>query len=130
MAHGAKLIAASGHRYHHAATDTQKGSRHIPILHNIEDIFSAIPYDCAPVGVDLVPNACPLHQFNHPPSAFYLFGPEDGTLGKIVLDRCAYRVYVQTNYCMNLAAAVNVVLYDRNAKLLKQKDYARGMVRG
>ena len=44
------------------------------------------------------------------------FGPEDGTLGPEILAWCRDVVYVPTRYCMNLAATVNVVLYDRAAK--------------
>ena len=43
-------------------------------------------------------------------------GAEDATLGDRILSRCASVVYVPTRFCMNLAAAVNVVLYDRCAK--------------
>ena len=46
----------------------------------------------------------------------YVFGPEDGTLGKRVTDWCRDVVYVPTNYCMNLAATANVILYDRMSK--------------
>lgn len=37
-------------------------------------------------------------------------------LARRVLDRCTHRVMVPTAFCMNLAATVNVVLYDRLAK--------------
>ncbi len=45
-----------------------------------------------------------------------MFGPEDGTLGDDVLSWCRDVIYVPTRYCMNLAATVNVVLYDRMQK--------------
>jgi tRNA(Leu) C34 or U34 (ribose-2'-O)-methylase TrmL len=47
---------------------------------------------------------------------FNIFGPEDGTISQDVIDRADAVVYVPTNGCMNLAATVNVVLYDRLAK--------------
>jgi len=46
----------------------------------------------------------------------YIFGPEDGTISQAVIDRADAVVYVPTIGCMNLAATVNVVLYDRLAK--------------
>ncbi|HEY8939399.1 MAG TPA: TrmH family RNA methyltransferase, partial [Cellvibrio sp.] len=49
--------------------------------------------------------------------ALYIFGPEDGSVDQAVLDCCDHVVYVPTVGCMNLAASVNVVLYDRLAKL-------------
>lgn len=54
--------------------------------------------------------------FQHPATAFYVFGPEDGTLGKDIRDWCPVRVMIPTRSCMNLAGCVNVVLYDRMAK--------------
>ncbi len=115
----AAMVAISGHRPERfmgrLPTDTQKAFRHMPVL-RIEDVFDAVPYDCIPVAVDLVPNAKNLVNFVHPERAFYIFGPEDGTLGKSVTDRCKWAIQVPTKYCMNLAACVNVVLYDRLAK--------------
>jgi len=96
-------------------TDTQKAYRHIPTI-MVPDVFDAIPYDCVPIGVDLVDNAKSLITYRHPERAFYIFGAEDATLGKRVLDRCRDVIYVPTNFCMNLAACVNVVLYDRMQK--------------
>ena len=116
----AALVAIAGNRPDYymgrICTDTQKTFRHIPTL-RIADVFDAIPYDCIPVAVDLLPNAKCLFGFHHPERAFYIFGPEDGTLGSAVTDRCKYAIQVPTRYCMNLAATVNVVLYDRAAKL-------------
>jgi tRNA(Leu) C34 or U34 (ribose-2'-O)-methylase TrmL len=97
------------------ATDTQKQHRHIPLIH-VESLRDSVPYKAVPVAVDLVDDAVSLVDFVHPQSAFYIFGPEDGTLGKNHLDWCPYRVMIPTKSCMNLAATVNVVLYDRLAK--------------
>ena len=47
---------------------------------------------------------------------FYIFAPEDNTLKKAITDFCREMIYVLTNGCMNLAASVNVILYDRLAK--------------
>jgi tRNA(Leu) C34 or U34 (ribose-2'-O)-methylase TrmL len=46
----------------------------------------------------------------------YVFGPEDGTISQAVIDKADAVVYIPTNGCMNLAATVNVLLYDRLAK--------------
>jgi hypothetical protein len=51
-----------------------------------------------------------------PDRALYIFGPEDGSLDKDIRDWCEDVVYIPTTGCMNLAATVNVVLYDRLAK--------------
>lgn len=97
-----------------ACTDTLKAYRHLPVIHG--NLKEQLPYDCVPVAVDLVPDATPLPSFQHPQRAFYIFGPEDGTLDEQTLSWCRHRVMVPTRNCMNLAAAVNVVLYDRMAK--------------
>ena len=124
--YGAAMLVTDGHRYKGSPTDVWKQYRHTPFL-RVDDIFEVIPYDCVPVAIDLVERARPLHNYIHPERAFYVFGPEDGTLGKQTLSRCRDVVYVETpGPCMNLAAAVNVVLYDRCAKQLGHKGNKPG----
>lgn len=114
--YGASLVATENARARiKASTDTQKAYRHIPTI-RADNIFDAAPYGSTPIAVDLIEGAESLVDFEHPRTAFYIFGPEDGTLGKRVTDRCASAIFVPTNYCMNLAATVNVVLYDRMVK--------------
>lgn len=116
----ADLVVVSGHRLKNlrraaSATDTMKAWRHIPML-ECDDVFACLPRGCVPVAVDLIEGAHPLPSYVHPERAFYIFGAEDATLGKRITDRCRDVVYVPTHRCMNLAATVNVVLYDRLAK--------------
>jgi len=113
--YGAAMIVMTGKRYGGAPTDTQKAYRHIPLV-QVEDLHEAVPYDCVPVAVDLLAHARPMNNYVHPERAFYIFGPEDGTLGKAVTDWCRDVIYIPTAHCMNLAATVNVVLYDRMVK--------------
>jgi tRNA(Leu) C34 or U34 (ribose-2'-O)-methylase TrmL len=120
--YGAALVATTGKRYTKAPTDVGQQFRHMPLL-NVEDLRSVIPHGCVPVAVDLIQGARSLTNYTHPESAFYVFGPEDGTLGAAVTGWCRDVIYVPTLRCMNLAACVNVVLYDRLAKREKQ---ARG----
>ena len=111
----ANLVAITGQRYAKAPTDTMKAYRRIPLV-EVADLFDVIPYDCVPVAVDLLEGAKCLFTYKHPERAYYIFGPEDGTLGRGITDRCRDKIYVPTNGCMNLAATVNVILYDRMAK--------------
>lgn len=115
------LVAISGRRYRKMSSDTCKAYRHLPLL-QVDDLKTVVPYDCIPVAVDLIEGAIPLPEFKHPERAFYVFGAEDATLGNRILSWCKDTVYVPTNGCMNLAATVNVVLYDRMAKQLREKD--------
>lgn len=96
-------------------TNTPRGERRTPTFF-VDDPLAYLPHDTQVVAVDLVDGATPLPTFVHPQRAIYVFGPEDGTLGKRVLDRAQHRVMVPTRSCMNLAATVNVLLYDRLSK--------------
>ena len=68
------------------------------------------------ICVEFAENAIALPKFTHPDNAFYIFGPEDGTVSQEIIDRVDDVVYIPTINSMNLAATVNVVLYDRLAK--------------
>jgi tRNA(Leu) C34 or U34 (ribose-2'-O)-methylase TrmL len=74
------------------------------------------------VCVEFAEHATPLTEYQHPDNALYLFGPEDGTLSQAVIDRADDVVYVPTVGCMNLAATVNVLLYDRLSKSAQRFD--------
>ena len=111
----AAMLAIAGKRFQKASTDTFKTYRHIPVL-EVEDLHAVIPHGAVPVAIELIEGALDLTTYKHPERAFYIFGPEDGTLGQRVLSWCRDIVYVPTERCMNLAATVNVVLYGRRAK--------------
>ena len=97
-------------------TNTPMAHRHTPTF-LVADVLDYIPFDAQVVAVDLIDGAVPLPEFQHPQRAVYIFGPEDGTLGRRHTERAQHTVYIPTRSCMNLAATVNVVLYDRLAKL-------------
>lgn len=121
QAYDAAMVALSGNRIKKpGATDTGKAFRQLPFL-RIDDILDVIPYDCVPVAVDIIPGAISLHEYIHPERAFYIFGAEDATLGERIISKCRDVIYVPTQICMNLAATVNVILYDRLAKELKNQ---------
>ena len=113
--YGAAMVAMTGNRSGRTPTDTMKQYRHRPLL-RVENLKDVIPYDCVPVAVDLIEGAIPLMEYEHPERAFYIFGAEDATLGDRVISWCRDTIYIPTDGCMNLAAAINVVLYDRLAK--------------
>lgn len=113
--YGASMVVLGNDRYKNFSTNTTQAQRHIPFL-RVNDVFDALPFDCTPVAVDIIEGAKALPKYIHPERAFYIFGAEDATLGERILSRCHDVIYIPTSYCMNLAAAVNVVLYDRKAK--------------
>lgn len=112
---GAAMVVTSGRRYARTPTDTQKDYRRIPLV-QCDDLRLVIPFDCVPVAVDLIEGAVPLAQYKHPERAFYVFGPEDGTLSHSTVKWCRDVVYIPMSGCMNLGACTNVVLYDRAVK--------------
>ena len=114
----ADAVFYTGKRYDQAMrfqTDTKNRTKSIPLT-GVDDLLENIPNESKIVCVELVENATLLHEFKHPDNACYIFGPEDGTIGQEVIDKADTVVYIPTIGCMNLAATVNVVLYDRSAK--------------
>ena len=113
-AFGAAMVVASGRRLRPGCTDTERAHRHMPLV-RVDHVLSALPFDCIPVVVERHPRATPLESFRHPERAYYIFGPEDGFVLSEVLERCPLLVSIDAG-SLNLAAAVNVVLYDRSLK--------------
>jgi tRNA(Leu) C34 or U34 (ribose-2'-O)-methylase TrmL len=114
----ADAVFYTGTRFPRAAqfhTDTNNASRDIPLT-GVASLLEVVPEQARMVCVELVEGAIPLPEYRHPDRAFYVFGPEDGTISQALIDRADDVVYVPTRGCMNLAATVNVVLYDRMAK--------------
>ncbi|WP_232360340.1 RNA methyltransferase [Paraneptunicella aestuarii] len=108
----------TGGRYDRAVafqTDTKDVTSKIPLT-GVDSLLAHVPENASIVCVELVEGATPLPEFHHPDNAFYIFGPEDGTIEQEVVDAADAVVYVPTIGCMNLAATVNVLLYDRLAK--------------
>ncbi len=80
------------------------------------DPLARFPPGVVPVAVEVREQSEPLTTFDHPEAAVYVFGPEDGTIPQAILRRCHRFVHIPSHHCLNLAAAVNVVLYDRRLK--------------
>ncbi|WP_299268276.1 RNA methyltransferase [uncultured Psychrosphaera sp.] len=115
---GANEILYTGNRYDRAkkfTTDTQNVNDEIGLSH-VEDFLAEKPSNVPLICVDLVEGATSLPEFQHPESAFYVFGPEDGSINQKIIDKADHVVFMPTNGSLNLGASVNVVLYDRVAK--------------
>lgn len=115
---GATFIFTIGKRYPRQSSDTTESWRHIPLLEyvSVDDFRQHIPYDCQVIGVELTDDARPLETFAHPQRAVYLLGPEDGSLSAAAIGLCQHVVKFDSAYCLNVAAAGTVVMYDRNTK--------------
>jgi tRNA(Leu) C34 or U34 (ribose-2'-O)-methylase TrmL len=117
--YGATSIRYTGERYAKAkafSTDTKNSHLKIPVTQVDDIIGQAIDKALRIVAIELVEGATPLPNFIHPVNALYIFGPEDGSIEQDIINQCDDVVYVPTIGCMNLAATVNVLLYDRMAK--------------
>lgn len=114
----ANKVFYTGERYNRARqffTDTKNVHEKIP-LEGVDDLLASVPQGAKIIAIELIEGATPLMDFIHPKHAYYIFGPEDGSVTQEILNHCDHVVYIPTIGCMNLAATVNVVLYDRLAK--------------
>lgn len=99
----------------------RKVGQDVPLT-EVNCLLDDIPENMKIVCVEFAVGALSLPGYQHPEHAFYIFGPEDGTISQDVIDRADAVVYVPTIGCMNLAATVNVVLYDRLMKSVMDFD--------
>lgn len=72
--------------------------------------------DAVPVAIEVRKGSEPLHAFEHPQNAVYVFGPEDGSVSKPHISHCHRFVVIPTRHALNLATAVATVLWDRQYK--------------
>ncbi len=123
--YGVDEVLYTGERFDRAAkfqTDTKKAIQSIPLI-AVESFADYKKNGMKMVCVELAEGAQSLPDFIHPAQALYIFGPEDGSIEQSLIDQADAVVYIPTNTCMNLAATVNVVLYDRMAKTPKEIDH-------
>ena len=115
---GASYVFIVGGRYPRQCSDTVKSWQQIPLFEyeDIDDFNEHRPLDVPLIGVELADNARSLETFSHPDRALYLLGPEDGSLSKAAQGYCQSLVRFNSRFCLNVAAAGSVVLYDRTAK--------------
>ena len=103
------------------STDPGRAYRHVPIL-EVPDIFDVMPNDCMPVAVELTDDAMDLTTFVHPERACYIFGPENGSVNPEILEKCQQVGKIPTTMSLNLGMTVNIVMYDRLAKISRNRD--------
>lgn len=121
---GAESILFTGSRvsldhkkgYRLPREERMKGYKDV-ILLNDDYPFNRFENDVTPVAVELRSNSEPLPTFIHPEKPVYVFGPEDGSLPQIALKHCYRFLVIPSRHCVNLAAAVYLILYDRIAKM-------------
>jgi tRNA G18 (ribose-2'-O)-methylase SpoU len=102
-----------------AHADTSKGQLHLPHYNWGKLDEMALPNGCKLVGIELIDGAIDLPSFRHPMRAAYVLGPEAGSLSQPLLDRCDYVVKIPTLFCVNVAMAGAIVMYDRVKSLAR-----------
>jgi tRNA G18 (ribose-2'-O)-methylase SpoU len=100
-----------------ARADTSKGSQHLPHYNWSTPADLVLPAGCRLVGVELLDAAIDLPSFRHPLRAAYVLGPEQGALSPELLARCQHVVRIPSSFCINLAMAGAIVMYDRMRSL-------------
>ena len=104
---GAQYSAMEGY------SDTSRSIDHMP-LYNWKGLDEMVlPKGCSLVGVELMEGAVDLPSFRHPLRAAYVLGPERGSLSPELVARCDHIVKIPTSFCVNVAMAGAIVMYDR-----------------
>jgi tRNA G18 (ribose-2'-O)-methylase SpoU len=93
--------------------DTSKSSSHLPYYHWETLAAMCLPDDCRLVGIELMSQSEDLPSFRHPVKAAYVLGPELGALSPEMVARCDHLVRIPTDFCINVAMAGAIVMYDR-----------------
>ncbi len=96
-----------------AKSDTSKAADHLPVYHWASAEEMTLPSRCKLVGVELIEGATDLPSFRHPLHAAYVLGPELGVLSEALLSRCDHIIKIPTAFCINVAMAGAIVMYDR-----------------
>jgi len=115
---GAKLVVIGMSRVEQRGrverTDPRSTHRHLPVQW-LPSVLDGLPHECEAVAIEIVEPSIALPDFRHPERAFYIFGAEDSGLPPEIIAVCDHVVKIPAG-SLNLAAAVNVVLYDRSTK--------------
>lgn len=103
-------------------SDTSKSPGHLPYFSWDSVDTMDLPRGCKLVGIELTDDAIDLPSFGHPLQAAYIFGPERGSLSSEMLARCDHVVKIPTKFCINVATAGAIVMYDRHRALGRYRE--------
>jgi len=117
VAFGANFVFTIGRRYE-KQNSAVKTDRHIPIFHypDFDDFKHHLPKNARLVCVEISEKAVSICTFKHPKQAVYLLGAEDHGLPPQIMNGFQV-VELPGQYCLNVASAGTIVLYDRFLKM-------------
>jgi tRNA G18 (ribose-2'-O)-methylase SpoU len=99
------------------ASDTSVAFNSLPVqLHDSIADFT-LPLGCRLIGIEITADAIDLPSFTHPLAAAYVLGAERDSLSPELQARCDFIVKIPTKFCVNLAVAGAIVMYDRMISL-------------
>jgi tRNA G18 (ribose-2'-O)-methylase SpoU len=93
--------------------DTSDASASVPLYEFAGHADFRLPQRCSLVGIELIDDAVELPSFRHPRTCAYVLGPERGSLSPELVAQCEHVVKIPTRFCINLALAGALVMYDR-----------------
>ncbi|MCK5041223.1 MAG: RNA methyltransferase [Sphingomonadales bacterium] len=93
--------------------DTSKSDKSIPYYEydSLEEMH--LPKKCKIIGIELCDEAVDLPTFRHPQNAAYILGSERLSLSQGMMDACDHIIKIPTKFCLNVATAGAIVMYDR-----------------
>jgi tRNA G18 (ribose-2'-O)-methylase SpoU len=94
-------------------SDTSASHKNLPFYSFASVEAMRLPDACQLVGIELTDDAVELPSFHHPRCAAYVLGPERGSLSPAMLARADHVVKIPTRFCVNVAVAGAIVMYDR-----------------
>lgn len=109
------FVVIIGGRYKRFRADTVCAKKHIPFF-EIEDeskLDQYVPSNCEKVAVEMCENATDVREFKWPERSLLILGPEDGDISPGLLSTCKHKIVIPGKYCLNVAVAGSIVLYDR-----------------
>ena len=92
---------------------TSQSIYQLPFFEYATVVEMKLPDHCQLVGIELIDGAVELPTFKHPVQAAYVLEPEKGNLSAEMLDRCDHVIKIPTSFCINVATAGAIVMYDR-----------------
>jgi tRNA G18 (ribose-2'-O)-methylase SpoU len=97
--------------------DTSKSHQTIPFFNyrTVDEV--EIPQGCKIVGIEITEDSVDLPSFKHPLQAVYVLGGERSSLSAEMLARCDMVIKIPTKFCLNVATAGAIVMYDRHRVL-------------
>lgn len=94
-------------------TDTSATFDSLPYFQYDDHSQMQLPLGCQLVVVELTDEAIDLPTFRHPKRAAYVLGPERDSVSPPLVERADHVIKIPMRFCVNVATAGAIVLYDR-----------------